>query len=194
MAKARKKRKDVLRTASGRPSRSKEAAEYAERVAFENGPQQTVLQARRNHIGAFKEPTNAEAYRAELAATVSKEQAKAAKLHNRGTVLGNLWADGKITDQMLAAGNDYAQRYAAYASLNGLPLPNPASSSYGAVRGGERPERLRAAVAARVAHKADADALYGCGHGVRDAVHKVAVLDTRAPLRLVVKGLKRLAT
>ena len=103
-------RKKVKRTASGQPSRSAEARADATRVAFEEGPMQVALRARRRHAVKFKEPANDEGaskWRTRDARPVSKDEMVAAKLQHRGSVIGRLWADGRITDQQLSAGSDY---------------------------------------------------------------------------------------
>lgn len=155
------------------------------RQAFEEGPQQVVLSARRRHhrgvrsIDADKRP-------------VTKEQAKALRLTDRGSFLGNLMADGKLTAEQVEAGENYCQRYIAYAVLNGLPKITPQIAGYGAVRGMSRVERLDAAMAAKAVYSADQSRLRHCSAGVRQAIKRACVLDEPAPVHLVREGLDAL--
>jgi len=124
---------------------------------------------------------------------VTKQQAASMKLDQRGSVLGNLCADGAITPQELAAGLDYCERYNAYASANGLPKPTPSGPAYGAIRGGmNRPERIKATIAATAAHKADQDILRRCSAGVMPAMRKACVVDELAPTYQIKEGLAAL--
>ncbi len=190
-------RKKVKRTASGQPSRSAEAKADAVRVAFEEGPMQVALKARRRHAVTFKEPANAASaskWRKRDARPVSKDEMTAEKLQHRGSVIGRLWADGRITDQQLAAGSDYCERYIRYAALHGLPAPTPQGISYGEVRGGSRPDRLRAAMEAKRQHDADQNILRKCSAGVIWAIKRACVLDDAAPEHMICEGLQALVS
>ena len=182
------KRKSAPRTPSGQLSRSASALAHAERVSFEEGPTQTVLKARRRQVM----PITAD-YIQRDAKPVTKQQAASMKLDQRGSVLGNLCADGAITPQELAAGLDYCERYNAYASANGLPKPTPSGPAYGAIRGGmNRPERIKATIAATAAHKADQDILRRCSAGVMPAMRRACVVDELAPTYQIKEGLAAL--
>jgi hypothetical protein len=189
-------RKSGPREPNGRPSRRKgdtaRRHEEAERLAFEDGPMQTVLRARRRHKAAFREPTDPDKYQRRDARPVSKQEMREQKLDARGSYLGTLWADGKITDQELAAGQDYCHRYREYAALNGLPAPTPKVGSYGEIRGGSRPDRIARARAARAQHETDQAILRSCAAGTRWAMRRACILDEPAPLRLVKTGLAEL--
>jgi hypothetical protein len=193
-----RQRKNGKRTASGQLSRSAEARaearQAAERVSFEQGPMQTVLQARRRHRRAITVAieSNPQPWRKADATPVSKEQMVRQKLRERGSIIGVMWAEGKLTAQELAAGNDYCQRYLSYASLNGLPRPTPQAPSYGEVRGGSRPERIRAAIAAKAAHVEDQRILRHCSAGVVPAIMRACVRDEAAPTHQVKEGLAAL--
>lgn len=220
--KSHKRKKAGAREPNGRPSRRKEDVaqrrQDVERAAFEEGPMQTVLKARRRHSRPFVEPAKrssaelhiavdeatgrvhapdfdepaAKAYRDRDARPVTKAEMEMRKLQHRGSVLGNLWADGKITDAQRAAGMDYCQRYITYAALNGLPRATPQGPSYGAPRGGTRPERLRAAAAAKAEHMRDQHILRRCTSGVLWAIKRACVTDEAAPLHLILEGLQAL--
>lgn len=189
-------RKAGKRTPSGRLSRAKDQVaqrqQDAERQAFEEGPQQTVLKARRRHRQKFREPANPDAWREEQRKPVSKPQAKKQRLDARGSVLGRMWADGQITDQQRAAGDNYCARYLRYAALNGMPRVTPKVGSYGEVTGGSRAERLDAAMAAKAEHDRDQAILRHCTAGVRWAMKRACVTDEAAPAHLVKEGLQAL--
>lgn len=184
-------RKEGRRTPSGRLSRSKSAKrasrDRAERQAFEDGPQQTVLQARRRQLRGVK---CMEADRA----PVSKDQAHKLRLRDRGSVLGIWMADGKLTRDQVRAGEDYCQRYGRYAQLCGLPKPTAKISSYSDARGGgSRPDRIEAARRAKAEHDHDRNILRHCSpHNVLWAMKRACVLDEVAPLDLVRAGLDAL--
>lgn len=191
-------RKSGKRTASGRLSRAKDevARRRAEdrREAFEQDARQTVYKARDRHRREFRQPAPdaAEKWREKVTAPVQKPTVKKHRLDKRGSVLGRWLADGKLTEEQVAAGEDYCQRYVEYAALNGLPRVTPTGASYGAVRGGSRPERLEAARRAKAAHAADQAKLRHCRAGVRWAIKRACVLDERAPLSMVREGLQAL--
>lgn len=176
-AKASRKRKDVVREPNGRASRRREDVE---RVAFEEGPHQTVLQARRRVLKGIMPIDRA-------TRPVSKDEA--VRLGKRGSVLACMVEDNHITPEMQAAGDDYCARYIAYAGTNGLPRPTPQGPAYGAVRGGSRPERISAAIAAKKDHMVDQSALVHCTSGVRWAIRRACVMDEAAPPHLVREGL-----
>ena len=187
---ARKKRSKAPRTASGQLSRSKSAKairhEEIERQSFEEGPQQTVLRARRRQAKGVR---TIEADRR----PVSKDEAKRLRLHDRGTILGQWLAEGKLTLEQVQAAGDYAMRYEAFRSLNGLPKPTAKIASYSDTHGGiARPERIRAAKAAKAAHMADQAKLRHCTAGTRDAMRKACIAETPAPFHLVLEGIKAL--
>lgn len=206
------KRKAGKRTASGQLSRSREARDEHKRRAFSDDARQTVWGARLRHKRGSREAhppgktlaiagDNTMGYpiireikvaAPEPANTVTKDQVVTHKLDHRGSALGRLWADGKISQQELRAGEEYCARYRAYAALNGLPQPVPTAAAYGAVRGGSRPERLRAAAIAKAEHNADRAILRKCIAGTQWAIQRVCVEDTAAPLFLVKKGLAAL--
>lgn len=197
MAKTKRKRRalrkpdEINREANGRPSRRKSDIEARDAVAFEEGPSQVVLRARRRHRTPYRDD-DAQAYRKKDEKPVTKEQVKTMRLDQRGSVLGRLFADGKISAQELAAGNDYCERYLSYASLNGLPKPTPSAPSYGEVRGGSRPERIRAAIAAKAAHLSDNHVLRTCTAGVIPAIMRSCVRDESAPTYQIKEGLAAL--
>ena len=198
MGKGDKKRKPGKRTPSGRLSRSKAAVaerrEEDKRAAFEAGPMQTVLQARNRKRAAFKQPSakHARKWRDKATRPVSKAEVKERRLMQRGSVLGRMLADGAISEQMAAAGDDYCQRYISYAATNGLPRPTPQAMAYGEVRGGSRAENLRIAAISKAEHFQDQRILRQCSAGVLWAIKRACVLDEPAPVRLVVEGLKAL--
>lgn len=170
----RKQKTGVARTATGRISRAKQEA-------FEDSPQQTVLQARRRAQKGMMPIDKA-------TRPVGKDEAT--RLSKRGSVLQRMADDGSITPEMMAAGDDYCERYIAYASLNGMPRPTPQGPAYGAVRGGTRPERIKAAIAAKAEHMADQRVLTThCAAGVRWAIKRACVMDEAAPVHLVREGL-----
>ena len=169
----RPKKEGVARTPSGQISRAKPEA-------FEDSPQQTVLQARRRSLKGIMDIGKA-------TRPVSKDEA--VRLGKRGSVLGCMADEQIITAEMLAAGDDYCQRYTKYASLNGLPRPTPQGPAYGAVRGGTRAENTRAANVAKADHMADQRALTHCSAGVRWAIRRACVMDEAAPPHLVREGL-----
>ncbi|MEP2955541.1 MAG: hypothetical protein ABJN39_09390 [Sulfitobacter sp.] len=172
----RKRKQGVARTENGRISRAKA-------VPFEESPQQVVLQARRR---ALRGPMPIDM----AMRPVGKDEA--VRLGKRGSVLGCMADDRHITAEMQAAGDDYCQRYMTYAALNGMPRPTPQGPAYGEVRGGSRPERLRAAQAAKDEHFADQRVLTHCSAGVRWAIKRACVLDEAAPPHLVREGLMAL--
>lgn len=201
-------KQNVARTPSGQISRAKVEP-------FEEGPQQTVLRARNRMRKPFVEPhcpddwekpvyeiseigsvskgslrkteKRAVKARADMLKPVTKADGE--RLKRRGSVLGCMVDDKIITAEMQTAGDDYCQRYITYASLNGLPRPTPQGPAYGAVRGGARPERIAAAVAAKSDHMADQKALTQCSSGVRWAIKRACVMDEAAPPHLVREGL-----
>ena len=216
-------RKAGKRTASGQLSRSKEAvaerAAIAHRETFEEGPMQTVLKARRRHSKEFREPHKPSEWEQPVSiicketgtvtpplyATamhrqiwkrerrpVTKEEA--AKLVDLGSILGKMKAAGHITAREAAAGSDYCQRYITYAATHGLPRPTPQGPAYGEVRGASRPERIKAAIAARSAHEADQRILRHCSAGVTWAIKRACVLEDAAPRHLVKEGLAALVS
>lgn len=172
----RKRKQGVTRTENGRISRAKPQP-------FEEGPQQVVLQARRRALRGVMPIDRA-------TRPVGKDEA--VRLGKRGSVLGCMADDKHITAEMQAAGDDYCQRYMTYAGLNGMPRPTPQGPAYGEVRGGSRPERIRAAIAAKAEHFADQRVLTHCSAGVRWAVKRACVLDEAAPPHLVREGLMAL--
>lgn len=172
----RKRKAGVARTPSGRISR-------AAPERFEDAPQQVVLQARNRMMQGVMSIERA---------TRPVSKAEAERLSKRGSVLGRMVDDKAITTEMMAAGDDYCQRYIAYASLNGMPRPTPQGPSYGAVRGGSRPDRIKAAIAAKADHMADQRALTHCSSGVSWAVKCACVMDESAPQHLVREGLMAL--
>ncbi|RVV99681.1 hypothetical protein EKE94_03085 [Mesobaculum littorinae] len=111
------------------------------------------------------------------------------KQRHRRSVIGWMWADGKITDGKHSAALDYCQRYAAYAALNGLPRPMPQGPSYGVVRGGSRLERIRAAIAVKEEHMCDQHILLSCTAGVLWAIKRACVTDEAAALHQIREGL-----
>lgn len=175
------------REKSGRLSRSD-----AEHRAFEDSPVQVALQARRRHMSEFVEPSDASKWRSDHNKPVSKDEAKSLGLGMRGTILGDMLSDDKITPAEYTAGMDYCERYVIYASTNGLPRPTPQAPSYGEVRGGDRPERIDAARRAKAAHMADQAILAQCGPGVAWAIKRACVTEDAAPVRLVAEGLAAL--
>lgn len=201
MAKAGRKRKPGPRTKSGRLA-----------VPFEENSMQTVLQARRRHQRPPHEPTDAAVsamcertglapYAAREALSqrvladdkkpVTKEAAKT--LRRLGTVLHAMAERGQISEAERAAGDDYAARHGRYTSLNGLPSPHPKGASIDATGGAStRPERLRAAAAAKADHMRDAAILRQCGAGVAWAVHRACIMDMPAPPLMVREGLAQL--
>ena len=187
-------KKNKLRkyTTSGQPSRSKEAKAINETIRFEEGPMQTVLKARRNMRKTFREPKDAPKWRESATRPVSKDEVRNHKLDARGSVLGRLWADGEITADERRAGEDYCQRYTTYAALSGLPRPTPQGPAYGEVRGGGRPERISATIAARAAHDEDQRILRHCGAGVMAAIKRSCVRDEPSPVHQIKEGLRAL--
>ncbi|WP_386681858.1 hypothetical protein [Loktanella sp. R86503] len=186
MARARKAGK---RTKSGQLSRAKDEVD---RRTFEESDTQTVLKARRRHRREFTQPADAEAWRKKDAAPVTKAQATLHKLDARGSILGILWAEGKITAQEREAGQDYCQRYIKYASTNGLPRPTVQGCAYGEVRGNSRPDNIRAAIAAKEAHRVDQNILRKCSSGVIPAIMRACVREEKAPLHQIKEGLQAL--
>jgi hypothetical protein len=184
MGKANKrgrKRKQGLRTPSGQLSRSQEAREVQQRIAFEEGPQQTVLQARRRHMGKHKP------------GPVTKEEAQRLKLYDRGSPLGDWLAQGKLTRGHIEVAGDFAARCARYRKMCGLPKATAQVGAYGAVRGGSGDPDPEQATAARRAHMADQAELQRCAAGTRKAMHDACVCLEPAPLWLVKQGIEALA-
>ncbi|MGI3168409.1 hypothetical protein ACRARG_04605 [Pseudooceanicola sp. C21-150M6] len=189
-------RKQGKRTSSGQLSRSATALaenqDREQRTQFEEGPTQTVLKARRMHRTPFKEPKRPEKWREKHDKPVSKQEVREKRLDAVGSVLGRLWADKHITDQQLAAGQDYCERYLRYSSLNGLPRVTPKIANYGEVTGGSRPDRIKAAIAAKAAHDADQRILRKCSAGTLWAMKRACVADEAAPIHLIREGLQAL--
>lgn len=198
------KRDSRAREPSGRLSRKKE--DVATR-AFEEGPQQTVLQARRRTNEPFSQPVDTwslderevlksdeacKKWRERMTAPVSKGEASRKGLLERGTVLWSLCADGEITREQAAAGDNFAARYVRYASLNGLPKITPSGSSYGDVRGGSRPERLEAARLAKADHMIDRRIIMSCSAGAWWAMVRTCVENEPAPIYLLKLALSAL--
>lgn len=177
-----KKRKTGKREPNGRLSRRKADVEAAR---FEDDARQTVWQARRRHLRGVKDIEGDKA-------PVSKDQAKALRLSDRGSILGNWMADGKLTPEQVRAGEDFCARYLDFAHLNGLPTPTAKIGNYGAVRGGSRPERLEAARRAKAAHHADKAILKRCRAGVYWAMRRACVCDELAPIEWVREGCRAL--
>ena len=180
------------RTPSGQLSRAKDAVEdrrnESARVSFEEGPTQTVLRARRRQRNGVKTI-------AKDKTPVTKAQAQDMRLFERGSILGNWLADGKLTREQVQAGEDYCARYITFASLNGLPRPTAKIANYSDSQGGQptRPERLQAAIAAKSAHMEDQRLLRHCSpHNVAWAIRRACVTDEAAPLDLVKVGLAAL--
>lgn len=193
------RRKPGPRTPSGQLSRSKaalaERQEHSQRQAFEEGPQQVVLQARNRKRLPFSQPNtekDAQKWREKATRPVSKDETRQRRLMERGSVLGRLRASGAISEKMATAGEDYCQRYLTYSATNGIPLPTAKVASYGAVRGGSRPDNIAAALAAKAAHYEDQRILRHCSAGASWAIKRACVLDEEAPLHLVVEGLRAL--
>ena len=185
-AKRKGAKKNAPREPNGRISRAKRDQPELDRLRFEEGPQQTVLQARRRQKRGIMPIGKA-------TAPVSKAEAQALNLNERGTVLGRLCADGHITAQEREAGDNFCARYVSYARLNGLPNPNPKCASLEG-QGGKstRPDRISAAVAAKAAHMIDAKILRHCSAGVTTAVMRACVRESEAPLHQVKEGLAAL--
>lgn len=201
MGKAGRKRKPGPRTKSGRLA-----------VPFEENSMQTVLQARRRHARPPQEPTDAavsamcektglapyqarEALSAKIKADdkkpVTKEAAKT--LRRLGSVLAEMAERGQITEAERAAGDDHAARFQRYASLNGIPSPNPRGASLDAIGGhSTRGERIRAAAHAKDEYGRDTTILRHCGAGVAWAVHRACIMDMAAPPLMVKAGLAEL--
>lgn len=171
-----RKRKSGPREPSGRPSRRKSDVE---RVAFERGPMQTVLQARKRHMRQFEQPEDAKRWLARNFADVQKDEAKRLRLFHRGSVLDRLWADGKITDAERAAGLDYAERYLRFAKLHGLPPATPKGAQLDGIGGRSlAPESARKARIAKAQHYHDREVIMQCRPlRAAVAVHRACVLD-----------------
>ncbi|WP_422073914.1 hypothetical protein [Tranquillimonas rosea] len=189
-------RKAGPREPSGKLSRKPDHVEQrrseAAAKAFEESEMQTALMARRRHRREFREPVDPKSWREKDAKPVSKQQMKNQQLDKRGSVLGSMWADGDITEEQHAAGLDYCERYISYSALNGLPRPTAQAASYGAVRGGSRPDRLKAAMAAKADHAEDQRILRQCSAGVTWAIKRACVTDEQAPVKQVREGLQAL--
>ena len=148
---------------------------------------QTALQARKRQLLGVTDISAA-------TRPVSKDEAAKRRLMDRGSVLGRLWADGVITAQELAAGNDYCDRFLAYSRLTGLPSPTISSVPLGDARGrGLAPDRPAAAERAREAHYQDQHLLRATGElGVLWSMERACIRDEEAPARLVKLGLAAL--
>lgn len=172
----RKRKQDVARTPSGRISRAKG-------VNFEDAPQQVVWQARRRQQHGPMPITKA-------TTSVGPEEAK--RLSQRGSVLARMLADGLISKDQLAAGEDYCQRYMRYAALVGLPRHTPQGSSWGEINGLSSPDRTDEAMIAKREHAVDCAALTQCSAGVSLMVQRVCVSDEDGAPNLLKEGLDAL--
>ena len=159
---------------------------------FEEGPTQTVLQSRRRHRRVFKQPKD-DKWAEKDRSPVTKDQVKAMKLNERGSILGVMFAQGYITAQERTAGEDYCDRYGTYAQLSGLPKPTAKGASWGGAGGrSNRQENISATIAAKAAHMADQRVLTQCSAGVTWAMKRACVRDEPATPHLVKEGLAAL--
>jgi hypothetical protein len=68
-----------------------------------------------------------------------------------GFTAGRMWIDGKITEEQLKAGNEYAEIMWRYYRSVGLPLPSARAQAFGQVRGHDGDETQDRATRARSA-------------------------------------------
>jgi len=105
-----------------------------------------------------------------------------AKDERAGYVLGVLFLDGKITEEQLAVGNEYALAIARYHSLTGIAFPSARAQSLFSIKGHDgdiSPERAERARHASNLMMRMTGVLQQCVDGpqVRQTVHNVAVMD-----------------
>jgi hypothetical protein len=105
-----------------------------------------------------------------------------AKDPRAGYVLGVLYLDGKITEDQLSAGDEYALAIARYHSLTGIQFPSARAQSLFSIKGhdGEVSESLaQRAREASLKMMALHGVLLQCVDGpqVRSTIHNCAVLD-----------------
>jgi hypothetical protein len=105
-----------------------------------------------------------------------------AKDPRAGYVLGVLFLDGKITEDQLAAGDEYALAIARYHSLTGIQFPSARAQSLFSIKGHDGEVSQNMAQRAREA-SLKMMALHGVllqcvdGPQVRSTIHNCAVLD-----------------
>lgn len=121
-----------------------------------------------------------------------------------GYTAGRMHLDGKISLELLEAGNAFAERWVRYQRLNSIPSPSARAQSFGQVRGHDGEEALDAATRARQATNrmmADQTTLLSCSDGpnVKITVFNLFVLDhpgmremPPSQLRMLLRGLKAL--
>lgn len=156
--------------------------EQVERATWATSPLQPVLQTLRRHHDGVHSPE-----------PVSKEDAR--RLMQRTTILGQLRADGHITQEQEEAGRAYAELLHRHAAIIGLPRGAPVSVSYGVVRGGASPPTEETIRAVREAYRAATRALTRHGVAVKYVTDDAVTRTEGRPksLRLLTVGLDALA-
>lgn len=99
-----------------------------------------------------------------------------------GYTLGLMWIDGKISEEQLEAGNEYALAIARYHRLVGIPFPSARAQSLFSIKGHDGDVTESMAKRARDASNrmmALQGILLQCVDGpqVRSTIHSVAVMD-----------------
>lgn len=179
----RPREEGVLRTPSGRKSRSAAARRETQRQI-----QATALNARMRHTGL---------------------RAKEATQPYAGSVLGLLHFDGHLKARELKAGEHYAQMMARHYALSGIPFPSVRAQNLSVIKGhaGEEMQSIAQATvkAARRARALDRILLSSgprgeMGQQIRTKVYEVCLLDdprarewNKYTKGLVAKGLSAIA-
>lgn len=106
-----------------------------------------------------------------------------------GYTAGRLWIDGKINEDQLKAGNEYAENVIRYYRSVGLPPPSARAQVFGQVRGHDGEDGPDVATRARTASNRmmhDEGVLLRCPEGpqVKTTMYNLFVMDLEA-LRLM---------
>ena len=102
-----------------------------------------------------------------------------------GYTAGRLFLDGKITEEQLKAGNEYAAVIVRYCQAVGIPMPTARAQDLGRVKGSAGDESQSAQERAEKATSAMTrllTILQGCAEGpqVKQTVHNLFVMDEEA--------------
>lgn len=102
-----------------------------------------------------------------------------------GYTAGRMWIDGKINEDQLKAGNEYAENVMRYYRSVGLPPPSARAQVFGQVRGHDGEETQDRATRARIASNRmmhDEGVLLRCDEGpqVKTTTYNLFVMDHEA--------------
>lgn len=127
-----------------------------------------------------------------------------AELDVVGYTAGRMHLDGKISKELLEAGDAFAERWVTYQRAVGLPSPSARAQNFGQVRGhdGEETEQMQSrATRATNRMMADKTIILSCSEGpqVLTTLFNLFVMDCpsmrempASQLRMLVRGLKAL--